>query len=104
MFFLSIVIDKLSWRLFKEQLVFCVNDPLSCAHKLVSWAHKFKEELFSVKEFELLSFGKLVYCLNEFKEDLVSVNKVGGRVPCAYNEEKDIVSCANTFVVSCPTR
>ena len=81
MFFLSIGIDKLSWRLFKEELVSCVNDLLSCVHKLVSCANKFKEGIFSMNEFELPSFEneELVSCLNEFKEDLVSVNKVGGR-------------------------
>ena len=82
MFFLFIGMDKLSLRLFKEELVSCVNDLLSCVHKLVSCANKFKEGLFSVNKFELLSFEneELVSCLNEFKEDLVSVNKVG-RVP-----------------------
>ena len=43
MFFLFIGNDKLSLRLFKEELVSCENDPLSCAHKLVSWVNKFKE-------------------------------------------------------------
>ena len=100
MFFLFIGIDKLSLRLFKEELISCVNDLVSCAHQLVSCANKFKEGLFSVNESELLSFGneELVSCLNEFKEDLVSVNKVGGRVCCAYNEEEDLLSCANNFV------
>ena len=99
MFFLFIGIDKLSLRLFKEQLVSCVSDLLSCAHKLVSCANKFKGGLFSVNEFELLSFEnkELVSCLNEFKEDLLPVNKVG-RVPCAYNEEEVLVYCANNFV------
>ena len=108
MFFLFIGIDKLSLRLFKEELVSCVNDLLSCLHKLVSWANKLKEGLFS----ELLSFEnkELVSCLNEFKEDLVSVNKVGGLVPFGYNEEEDLVSCANNFLscannfVSCANR
>ena len=99
MFFLFIGIDKLSLRLFKEELISCVNDLVSCAHQLVSCANKFKEGLFSVNEFELLSFEneELVSCLNEFKEDLVSVNKVW-RVPCAYNEEEDLVYCASDFV------
>ena len=72
-----------------------MNDLLSCLHKLVSWANKLKEGLFS----ELLSFEnkELVSCLNEFKEDLVSVNKVG-RAPCAYNEGEDLVYCANSLV------
>ena len=74
MFFLFIGIDKLSLRLFKEEPVSCVNDLLSCAHKLVSCANKFKEGLFSVNDFELLSLEK---------EELVS---------CAYNEEEDLVS------------
>ena len=95
MFLLFIGIDKLSLRLFKGELVSCVNDLLSCLHKLVSWANKLKEGLFS----ELLSFEnkELVSCLNEFKEDLVSVIKVG-RVPCAYNEEDDLLSCAYKLV------
>ena len=104
MFFLFIGIDKLSLRLFKEELVSCVKDILFCTHKLVSCANKFKEGLFSVNESELLSFGneELVSCLNEFKEDLVSVNKVG-RVPCANNEEEDLVNCANNSI-SCANR
>ena len=59
-----------------------------------------KSFFLSVNEFELLSFEneELASCLNELKEDLVAVNKVGGRVPCAYNKEEDFVSCANNFV------
>ena len=100
MFLLFIGIDKLSLRLFKGELVSCVNDLLSCAHKLVSCANKFKEGHFSVNESELPSLEneELVSCLKEFKEDLVSVNKVRGRVPCAYNEEDDLLSCAYKLV------